>query len=134
MLRELQGEVGLYPHHVTPLGSTKRWLRYRLPERFICYHCALLCIGQKQVWFMLRVDCGKNIFCLDTGNKPEFDTWCWVRYWQPLCEVIYFKRQVYRQALKELAPLLYPEGPPVRRAPSSEHWAMPQRKRGSRVS
>jgi len=23
---------------------------------------------------VLRVDCGKDVFCLDTGNKPEFDT------------------------------------------------------------
>jgi len=130
MFRELQEEVGLYPHHVTLLGSTKRWLRYRLPERFIRYHCNPLCIGQKQVWFMLRVDCSEDVFCLDTCAKPEFDTWRWVRYWQPLHEVIYFKRHVYQQALEELAPLLYPEGPPVRRAPPLGRRTMLRRRRG----
>jgi putative (di)nucleoside polyphosphate hydrolase len=28
--------------------------------------------------------------------------------------VVYFKRRVYMQALEELAPSLYPEGPPAR--------------------
>jgi len=119
MFRELQEEVGLLPHHVTLLGNTKRWLRYRLPKRFIRRRCGPICIGQKQVWFMLRIDCGEDAFCLDLCEKPEFDAWRWVRYWQPLHEVVYFKRRVYQQALEELAPLLYPEGPPVRQISSA---------------
>lgn len=115
MFRELQEEVGLLPNQVTLLGCTRRWLRYRLPKRFIRRHCGPICIGQKQVWFMLRVDCGEDEFCFDLCDRPEFDAWRWVRYWQPLHEVVYFKRRVYRQALEELAPLLYPEGPPLQR-------------------
>ena len=130
MFRELREEVGLQPHHVTLLGSTKRWLRYRLPKRFIRRHCTPICIGQRQVWFMLRVDCGEDAFHLDRCDTPEFDTWRWVGYWQPLREVIYFKRRVYRQALEDLAPLLYPEGPPVRQAPSPERRTMLRRKGG----
>jgi len=114
MYRELREEVGLLPHQVRVLGSTKRWLRYRLPKRFIRRHCGPTCIGQKQVWFLLRVTCGEDAFCLDNSEKPEFDAWRWVRYWQPLREVVYFKRRVYAQALEELAPLLYPEGAPTR--------------------
>jgi len=68
---------------------------------------------------MLRIDCGEDAFCLDLCEKPEFDAWRWVRYWQPLHEVVYFKRRVYQQALEELAPLLYPEGPPVRQISSA---------------
>jgi putative (di)nucleoside polyphosphate hydrolase len=112
MFRELEEEVGLLSHQVTVLGCTRRWLRYRLPKRFIRRHCGPICIGQKQVWFMLRVDCGEDAFCLDKSPKPEFDAWRWVLYWQPLREVVYFKRQVYHQALEELAPLLYPDGVP----------------------
>jgi len=130
MFRELREEVGLQPYHVTLLGSTKRWLRYRLPKRFIRRHCTPICIGQKQVWFMLRVDCGEDAFHLDQCDTPEFDTWRWVGYWQPLREVIYFKRRVYRQALEELAPLLYPEGPPLRQAPSPGRRTMLRRKLG----
>ncbi len=121
MFRELEEEVGLLPHQVTLLGCTRGWLRYRLPKRFIRRHCGPVCIGQKQVWFMLRVDCGEDAFCLDKCEKPEFDTWRWVRYWQPLREVVYFKRRVYLRALDELAPLLYPEGAPARQVQSSGH-------------
>lgn len=120
MFRELEEEVGLQPHQVTLLGSTRGWLRYRLPKRFIRHHCGPICIGQKQRWFLLRVDCGEDAFCLDRCRKPEFDGWRWVRYWQPLHEVVYFKRHVYEQALDELSPLLYPEGVPER------HWPLSQ--------
>lgn len=114
MFRELEEEVGLKEPQVTILGSTRGWLRYHLPKRYIRRHCGPTCIGQKQVWFMLRVDCGEDAFCLDRTDKPEFDAWRWVRYWQPLYEVVYFKRHVYQQALEELAPILYPEGGPER--------------------
>lgn len=114
MYRELEEEVGLEPHQVTILGSTQGWLRYHLPRRFIRHHCGPTCIGQKQVWFLLRVDCPEDAFCLTRSPKPEFDAWRWVRYWQPLREVVYFKRRVYELALEELAPLIYPEGIPER--------------------
>ena len=114
MYRELQEEVGLLPEHVDLLGSTERWLRYRLPKRFIRRNSHPVCIGQKQRWFLLRVRCAESDFCLDSCDKPEFDSWRWVKYWQPVREVIYFKRRVYVRALEELAPLLFPDGVPAR--------------------
>ena len=113
MFRELKEEVGLDEQHVEILGSTKSWLRYRLPKRFIRKHSTPLCIGQKQRWFLLRVRCDESDFCLDRFDKPEFDSWRWVDYWQPVKEVVFFKRNVYSRALKELAPLLFPEGAPA---------------------
>ncbi len=108
MYRELEEEVGLKPEHVEVLGATQRWLRYRLPKRYIRRHSYPLCIGQKQRWFLLRVNCRESDFCLDRYEKPEFDDWRWVKYWYPINEVIYFKRRVYRRALEELAPILFP--------------------------
>jgi len=116
MYRELREEVGLEPHQVEILGATDKWLRYRLPKRFIRRNSHPLCIGQKQRWFMLRVLCKESDFCLDDCDKPEFDHWRWVKYWQPLHEVVYFKRRVYERALEELAPLVFPDGAPVRQA------------------
>lgn len=109
MYRELEEEVGLKPQHVKILGSTKRWLRYRLPKKFIRRNTQPLCIGQKQRWFLLQVVCDEGGFCLDSSEKPEFDDWCWVQYWHPVKEVIYFKRKVYQRALEELAPLVFPD-------------------------
>lgn len=114
MYRELEEEVGLTPSQVEIMGATRDWLHYRLPDRFIRKHCQPLCIGQKQIWFLLRVNCSEDSICFDKTDKPEFEEWRWVKYWQPVREVIYFKRKVYTKALEELAPLIYPEGPPVR--------------------
>jgi len=114
MFRELEEEIGLQPEQVEVIGSTRQWLRYRLPRRFIRRNCEPICVGQKQIWFLLRATCPEGEICLNRSPKPEFDGWRWVRYWQPLREVVYFKRRVYSEALEELAPLLYPEGPPMR--------------------
>lgn len=118
MYRELEEEVGLQPEHVELLGHTAGWLRYRLPNRFIRHRSLPLCVGQKQVWFLLRVKCEENEFCLDSSRKPEFENWRWVNYWQPARDVVYFKRRVYMRALEELAPLLFPDGGPSSRSKS----------------
>ncbi len=106
MYRELSEEIGLLPEHVEIIGSTRGWLRYRLPERMVRRNCSPLCIGQKQKWFLLRLIGSDSAVCLDRGDKPEFDRWRWVDYWRPAQEVVFFKQQVYRSALEELAPLL----------------------------
>ena len=108
MYRELEEEIGLEPSHVDILGSTRGWLRYRLPERYIRRHQKPICVGQKQVWFMLRLVGEERFVRLDLSSRPEFDNWRWVNYWHPLSEVVSFKRTVYKKALKELAPLVFP--------------------------
>jgi len=109
LYRELAEEVGLSPEHVELVGTTRGWLRYRLPKRFVRHDTNPVCIGQKQVWFLLRLACGEEAVRLDCCDKPEFDNWRWVDYWYPLEEVISFKRSVYESALQEFAPLLFPD-------------------------
>jgi putative (di)nucleoside polyphosphate hydrolase len=103
LYRELREEVGLAPEAVEMLASTRGWLRYRLPRRFIRKGQDPVCIGQKQKWFLLRMLAGDEEVRLDNNDKPEFDHWRWVSYWYPLNQVISFKREVYRRAMKELA-------------------------------
>lgn len=106
VLRELNEEVGLEPHDVRILACTCGWLRYRLPERLVRTHRRPLCIGQKQKWFLLHMIGDEHRVRMDVTDKPEFDAWRWVCYWYPLGQVVTFKREVYRRALKELAPRL----------------------------
>jgi len=108
MYRELREETGLLQEHVEVIGSTREWLHYRLPRHLIRRHALPCCIGQKQVWFILRLTGNEDCVRLDCSVKPEFDRWCWVDYWYPMDRVVFFKRQVYRRALRELAPLLFP--------------------------
>lgn len=106
MYREMTEEIGLQPADVRIIGSTRDWLRYQLPRNLIRHHQNPLCIGQKQIWFLLRLLADEDAVKLDLNAKPEFDRWRWVDYWMPLQEVVAFKREVYEQALRELAPLL----------------------------
>jgi putative (di)nucleoside polyphosphate hydrolase len=123
MYRELNEEIGFAPQDVEPLGSTKDWLRYRLPERFVRRQQSPICIGQKQRWYLLRLLADPQAVKFDKTAEPEFDRCRWVDYWRPVKEVIYFKRRVYVQALTELSPLAFPEsGPPPRPAWWPRRW------------
>ena len=102
MYRELKEEVGLEPDAVDVTARTRGWLRYRLPHRYIRKGQHPVCIGQKQKWFLLRMLAEDSAVRVDDTPKPEFDHWRWVSYWYPLGQVISFKREVYRSALKEL--------------------------------
>lgn len=107
LYRELYEEVGLKSEDVKLVGSTQGWLRYRLPKRFLRYRSKPLCIGQKQKWFLLMLTGSESRVTFQYGDPPEFDDWRWVSYWYPLNQVVSFKREVYRKALKELAPSLH---------------------------
>ncbi len=104
--RELFEEVGLERDKVEIVGHTRQWLKYKLPKKLI-RSTKPLCIGQKQKWFLLRFIGKDEDIRLNIGKKPEFDDWQWVNYWFPLSKVIHFKRDVYRRALKELAPMFF---------------------------
>ena len=129
MYRELYEEVGLKPEAVEIVASTSGWLRYRLPpymrRRGVrrkssrarrdgksaarssqTAESSVRFLGQKQKWFLLRLLAGDDAVRTDHTPKPEFDHWRWVSYWYPLTEVVAFKRDVYRRALTELAPML----------------------------
>jgi putative (di)nucleoside polyphosphate hydrolase len=113
MFRELWEETGLERPHVQLLGRTRYWLRYKLPEKYIRKKSLPLCVGQKQIWYILRLigDIPKVRF--DCGEKQEFDDWKWVDYWHPLEDVIYFKRKVYKKAMIELGGIIVPDKIPV---------------------
>lgn len=106
MYRELWEEVGLERPDVKIIASTRNWLRYRLPRRFVRHDNSPVCIGQKQKWFLLQMLSQDERVTLNRTPSPEFDGWRWVSYWYPLNQVVAFKREVYRRALTELAPRL----------------------------
>jgi len=112
LFRELGEEIGLSAEHVEILACTKKWLRYQLPERYIRRNAHPVCIGQKQIWFMLRMLGDDEDVRLDCSDKPEFDRWRWVDYWYPLRKVVPFKRNVYQRALHEFAPFVVPGSTP----------------------
>jgi putative (di)nucleoside polyphosphate hydrolase len=107
LYRELHEEVGLAPQQVEIIARSREWLTYRLPKHLLRHNRKPLCIGQKQRWFLLRLTGDEADVRLDRSDKPEFDHWRWVEYWHPLREVVAFKRDVYRSALREFETLLF---------------------------
>ena len=101
LFRELKEEVGLSASDVSIIKRTRGWLRYRLPERLVRQGPGPVCIGQKQKWFLLSLDCDDGRVELSRSEQPEFDDWRWVNYWEPVRRVVAFKRDVYRRALTE---------------------------------
>lgn len=118
LYRELKEEVGLEPEHVRVINQTKGWLRYRLPRKLRRHNSTPGFVGQKQKWFLLELIADESQLNMNMTEKPEFDGWRWVSYWFPLNQVVDFKREVYRRALRELMPHLpmereTAEDPPV---------------------
>jgi putative (di)nucleoside polyphosphate hydrolase len=103
MYRELNEEIGLNVEDVKVLSVTRRWLRYRLPQKLVRHHSSPICIGQKQKWFLLQLVTSDSNVNLGVTANPEFDSWAWVSYWYPLTQVVSFKRRVYSLAMKEFA-------------------------------
>lgn len=101
--RELYEEVGLQSYQVEMISQTKNWLRYQIPDHLIRKRQKPRCIGQKQRWFLMRLDASTDEIRFDCAEKPEFTEWRWVSYWYPVTNVVDFKQDVYRRALKELA-------------------------------
>jgi NTP pyrophosphohydrolases including oxidative damage repair enzymes len=111
MYRELHEELGITSDKVFILAQTAGWLRYRLPKSLIRPRGKKTCVGQKQRWYLLALNDPFVTPDFDATEHPEFDAYQWVSYWYPLGQVIPFKRDVYRQALTELAPALRWFGP-----------------------
>ncbi len=109
LFRELHEETGLERTDVQILSCTDDWLRYKLPKHLIRYHAKPLCIGQKQIWYLLELVSDESKIRLDHSHSPEFDKWCWVDYWYPLKAVINFKFDVYQTVLQKFAPLIEPK-------------------------
>lgn len=103
LYRELHEEVGLQPGDVRILDVTRGWLKYCLPHKLVRENQTPVCIGQKQKWYLLQLRADDDAINLNLSSEVEFDDWRWVSYWYPVKQVIPFKREVYRRALKILS-------------------------------
>ena len=105
LYRELEEEIGLQEDDVKIVGTTRGWLKYKLPRRLRRSNNSSF-VGQKQKWFLLKMMADDTAVKFDRCDSPEFDFWQWVSYWYPLGQVVSFKQEVYRRAMKELVPSL----------------------------
>lgn len=104
MWRELKEEVNLCNSSTKIITVSKNWLYYKIPIKLLRKNKNNPCIGQKQKWFLLLLDCDENQINLNSSTIPEFDAIKFVSYWYPIRKIVAFKRKVYREVLLELAP------------------------------
>ena len=102
--RELREETNV--SSVSLLAEAPDWLSYDLPREIGREAWRGKYRGQSQKWFAFRFDGDESeidILNPGGGHKPEFDAWRWV----PLAEtaelIIPFKREVYRQVVRQFA-------------------------------
>lgn len=109
MYRELHEEIGLFEDDVELLAESKDWHSYSLPTHLVRPHSKPVCIGQKQKWFLLKLTSDESCISFTESQKPEFNSYRWVSYWFPLKQVVSFKRNMYREVLREFSPILFPK-------------------------
>ena len=101
-LRELEEETGIAPALVERITTTPERLKYDLPENLRGRLWGGKWKGQDQDWFLARflgTDDDVNI----ATKHPEFREWKWIEPQQLPDLIVPFKRELYRQLLREFA-------------------------------
>jgi putative (di)nucleoside polyphosphate hydrolase len=104
-LRELEEETGIPPRLVERVSATPERLKYDLPEELRGKLWGGKWKGQDQDWFLARflgTDSDVNI----ATPHPEFRNWKWIEPAELPELIVPFKRDLYRQLLREFADYL----------------------------
>ena len=104
-LRELEEETGIPPHLVERVAECPERLKYDLPKEIRGRLWGGKWIGQDQDWYLARflgTDADVNI----ATKHPEFREWKWIDPKQLPELIVPFKRELYRQLLREFADYL----------------------------
>jgi putative (di)nucleoside polyphosphate hydrolase len=101
-LRELEEETGIAPQLVERVSATPERMKYDLPAELQGKLWGGKWRGQDQDWFLARflgTDQDVNI----ATKHPEFRDWKWIEPQQLPDLIVPFKRELYRQLLREFA-------------------------------
>jgi putative (di)nucleoside polyphosphate hydrolase len=104
-LRELEEETGIPPRLVERISAAPERLKYDLPEELRGKLWGGKWMGQDQDWYLARfvgTDADVNI----ATEHPEFRDWKWIEPQQLPELIVPFKRDLYRQLLREFAKYL----------------------------
>jgi putative (di)nucleoside polyphosphate hydrolase len=104
VFRELVEEIGTDRAEV--LATSKRWLRYDLPQELRGKVWNGRYRGQEQRWFALRFTGSDADIDLAAHGKPEFDAWRWGHFEDLPRLAVSFKRALYRDLVEEFRPVL----------------------------
>lgn len=100
-LRELEEETGVPSANVTILAESKQWLTYDLPDDLVPVIWKGKFRGQKQKWYVLRLNGNDSLINLTADDHPEFSEWKWVPMPQLPALIVPFKRDLYAALVAE---------------------------------
>lgn len=83
---------------VTLLARTEEWVHYDFPPEAAPNKKGW--IGQKQIWFALRLAGEESEIDLDSHTFAEFDAWRWGRLEEAPELVVPFKRNAYEHVVR----------------------------------
>ncbi|MEP7131179.1 MAG: RNA pyrophosphohydrolase, partial [Sphingomicrobium sp.] len=101
-LRELEEETGIAPHLVERIATGSERLKYDLPEELRGKLWGGKWQGQDQDWYLARF-LGRDSDVHIATKHPEFREWKWVAPERLPDLIVPFKRDLYRQLLKDFA-------------------------------
>ena len=99
-LRELEEETGIQPHLVERVADCAERLKYDLPEALRGKLWGGKYAGQDQDWYLARF-LGRDSDIDIATKHPEFREWKWIEPDQLPELIVPFKRDLYRQLLRE---------------------------------
>ncbi|WP_375551062.1 RNA pyrophosphohydrolase [Rhodophyticola porphyridii] len=98
--RELLEETGVGAEHVALATQTADWLTYDLPPEIVPGRWGGRYRGQKQMWFLMRLEADDAV--IDLRHKDvEFSDWRWMPAATLLDLIVPFKRGMYEQVFRE---------------------------------
>lgn len=105
-VRELFEETGVRSAEV--LGRTSDWLSYDLPPELVGVALKGRYRGQRQQWFAMRFKGPDSEIRIKPprGLKPEFDAWRWAHPSDVPALGVVYKRGLYEEVLRQLAPFI----------------------------
>jgi len=104
-LRELEEEISVTADQITILARTKDWVTYDLPGHLLGTAWRGKYRGQKQHWFLCRLEAGDSAIDINTEH-PEFSRWRWSTADELVDDIVPFKKAVYQKLLNEFASFL----------------------------
>ena len=107
IVRETYEEVGLNEDKINIIKENDRWINYDVPKNKIPKYFSLnnrRFRGQTQKWFLAEFLGEDSDINLNLHSQIEFTEWTWSSYWHPVAKGVEFKRDAYREALKDLLP------------------------------
>ena len=104
-LREVEEETGIPPRLVERVAACPERMKYELPRALQGKLWGGKWIGQDQDWFLARFLGDDRDIDIATRD-PEFREWKWIEPAELPDLIVPFKRDLYRQLLREFADYL----------------------------